>query len=42
MSIVDNFPKLVHAVAASASVWAAGSLWFLELKSQSCEHLLSI
>ena len=35
MSIVDNFPKLVHAVAASASVWAAGSLRFLELTKAS-------
>ena len=29
-STVDSFPKLLHAVAASASVWAAGSLQFLE------------
>ena len=35
MSIVDNFPKLVHAVAASAYVWAAGSMWFLELTKAS-------
>ena len=29
--IVDSFPKLLHAIAASAFVWGAGSLQVLEL-----------
>ena len=34
-SIVDSFPKLLHAVAASASVWGSGSLQVLELTPAS-------
>ena len=34
-SIVDSFPKLLHDVAASASVWGSGSLQVLELTPAS-------
>ena len=34
-STVDSFPKLLHAVAASASVWGSGSLQVLELTPAS-------
>ena len=34
-NILDSFPKLLHSVAASASVWGAGSLQVLELKPAS-------
>ena len=33
--IVDSFPKLLHAIAASAFVWGAGSLQVLELTPAS-------
>ena len=34
-SIVDSFPKLLHSVAASASVSGAGNLQFPELTQAS-------
>ena len=34
-SPVESSPELLHAVAASASVWGAGSLGFLELTPAS-------
>ena len=34
-SIVESLPELLHAVAASASVWGAGSLQVLELTPAS-------
>ena len=34
-STVESFPELLHAVAASASVWGAGSLQVFELTPAS-------
>ena len=34
-STVESLPELLHAVAASASVWGAGSLQVLELTPAS-------
>ena len=38
-SIVDRFPKLLHAVAASASVWEQAACTSLNSDQQSYEHL---
>ena len=38
-SIVDSFPKLLHAVAASASVWEQAACSSLSSDQQSYEHL---
>ena len=38
-SIVDSFPKLLCAVAASASVWEQAACSSLSSEQQSYEHL---